>query len=156
MCGNRQYTRCEAPIRLELPDGQRLFFKPRPSTSQYCYGTGNPVDRGELDKAPALEVAYQRESIGDGAIRVNNRMVIDANVDSHNAAARAPTVAGGRMGGPSPLGPTPGGGGDPGGGGGTPPVKGSAGCAIGGLGSGDALVGLALLVGLLLRRRVRS
>jgi hypothetical protein len=153
MCGNQQYTRCEAPIRLELPNGGKLFFKPRPSQGSYCYGyDGYGVDRGKLDEAPALEVAYARESIGEGAIRVNNRTVIDANIESHNQANRAPSVAGGGKGGPSPVGGT-GGTGDPvSGGDWTPPRKGS-GCSVGGLGGGEAVLLLALAIGLVMRRR---
>jgi hypothetical protein len=151
MCGNKQFTRCEAPIRLELPDGQKLFFKPRTPSSPYCYGySGYDVDRGELDKAPALEVAYARESTGDGAIRVNNREAIDANITIHNQAARVPMAVGGGKGNPSPVPGTDGTGGT-GGGVYNPPR--SSGCAVGGLGAGDALFGLALVVGLMMRRR---
>jgi Uncharacterized protein conserved in bacteria (DUF2330) len=151
MCGNKQFTRCDAPIRLELPDGQKLFFKPRTPSSPYCYGySGYDVDRGELDKAPALEVAYARESTGDGAIRVNNREAIDANITIHNQAARVPMAVGGGKGNPSPVPGTDGTGGT-GGGVYNPPR--SSGCAVGGLGAGDALFGLALVVGLMMRRR---
>jgi hypothetical protein len=157
MCGDQQFTRCEAPIRLELPDGQKLLFKPRSNYGGYCgYGySGYGVDRGNLDRAPALEVAYLRESIGDGAIRVNNRTIIDANISTHNQAARVPMVAGPGTRNPFPLGPTPGtdGMGGDSGGGWTTPRGGGSGCAIGGLGTGDALLGLAFLVGALMRRR---
>ena len=143
MCGNKQYTRCEAPIRLELPDGQKLFFKPRKPASPYCYGfDGSDLDRGKLDESPALAVAWQREAIGEGAARINNRPAIDANITAHNQAARAPTVAGGGKGGPNPVGP-----GDPGEEGFPPAPKKSSGCAIGGLGGGDAVLGLALAIG---------
>src|SRR5439155_911030 len=64
MCGEKKYTRCEAPIRLELPDGQKLLFEPRPSAGN-CYGTPYAIDRRALDRMPALETAYQREAQGD-------------------------------------------------------------------------------------------
>jgi hypothetical protein len=154
MCGEKQYTRCEAPIRLELPDGQKLFFKPRPSASQYCYGyNAYGIDRGQLDRAPALEIAYAREAAGEGAVKVNNKMVIDANIDSHNQANRVPSVAGGGgKGGPSPVPGSDGTGGMDGTGGTyTPPNR--SGCAVGGLGGGDVLAGLTFLALLGLRRR---
>jgi hypothetical protein len=149
MCGNQQYTRCEAPIRLELPGGQKLYFKPRPSQG-YCYGDPATVDRGMLDQAPALAQAYQRAPIGEGAVRMNNQAVIDANVAAHNLAARAAVMAGGA-----------GGAGGTGGTGGTDdtagthfshPMPGRSGCNIG----GDRSAPLVLLVAalaLLGRRR---
>jgi hypothetical protein len=149
MCGKQQYTRCEAPIRLELPDGQKLFFKPRKSTNPYCTGY-EPwnVDRGKLDEMPALETAYQRESIGEGAARINNRPAINADIEAHNAASRvAMPVTGGKSN-PVPVGEEP------------PPgettVKGKTGCAVGGFGGGDALVMVALAVGWAMRRRGRT
>jgi hypothetical protein len=95
LCGNKQYNRCQAPIRLELPDGQQLFFKPRKWTGP-CYGqdTSN-IDRADLEEMPALEVAYQRESIGEGAVRFNNRPAINGAIEEHNVAVRARIMADG-------------------------------------------------------------
>jgi hypothetical protein len=133
MCGNQTYTACEAPIRLELPDGQKIFFRPRSDAGSPCYDyyQGYGVDRGNLDQAPALEVAYAREAVGDGAARVNNRMVIEANVSDHNQAALN-GIDRNWM---------------------NPPTHSGSGCAIGGLGGGDALLGVALVMGALMRRR---
>jgi MYXO-CTERM domain-containing protein len=154
MCGTKQFTACEAPVRLELPDGQKLFFKPRAPGSAYCT-SAEPynLDRGKLDEAPALSVAYQRESIGEGAVRVNNQEAINANIAAHNLAARVPMAVGGGKGGPFPVGPSPLPMPDPADEG-TPPTprQGSSGCAVGGGGS-DALLALSLLVGLMMRRR---
>jgi hypothetical protein len=93
LCGNKQYTRCQAPIRLELPDGQQIFFRSRRWTGP-CRGF-NPsdIDRAELDEMPALEVAYARESIGDGAVRFNNRPAINGAIEEHNIAVRARIMA---------------------------------------------------------------
>ena len=79
--------------------------------------------------------------------RVNNRPAIDANINTHNQAARVPMVVPGWGTRPSPVEP------DDRGNGVAP--RPNSGCAIGGLGGGDALLGAALLVGLLMRRRSR-
>jgi hypothetical protein len=161
MCGNQQYTRCEAPIRLELPNGQKLFFKPRKSTNPYCnsYDAYN-LDRGTLDKMPALETAYQRESIGEGAARINNRPAINADIEVHNAAARAAMAVADGKAGPTPVDPATGEGIGPDGGtvatgpdwNPVPPRR-SSGCAVGGVGGGEALLLLAVVVGWRMRRR---
>jgi hypothetical protein len=143
MCGDKEYTRCEAPVRLELPDGQKLLFSPRRSTG-YCYGNqAYPIDRGALDQMPALEVAYQRESAGEGAIRVNNRPAIDGAITEHNAAVRARIEARtGDLFGEHPR---------------KPSSHGLFGCAIGGLsdGWGALLVLAATVLGMRVGRRRR-
>src|SRR6185436_12098998 len=106
-------------IRLELPDGQKLFFKPRPSGD--C-NTGSVVDRSDLDRMPALAVAYQRESVGEGAARINNRPAIQAGVAAHNQAAQKAIQEDDRR-----------------------FHRSGWSCALGGLGGGPALVLLAVL-----------
>jgi MYXO-CTERM domain-containing protein len=153
MCGNQQYTRCQAPVRLELPDGQKLYFKPRPNNSGYCYDDAAGIDRGMLDKTSPLEVAYQRDVEGEGAARINNRPAIDGVITEHNAAARAPVVAGGAMGvGGSGSGNAPDGGAGGSGGEYRPP---RSGCAVGGVGPSGALVLLVAGAGVALSRRRR-
>jgi len=163
MCGNQQYTRCEAPVRLELPDGQKVFFKPRKSSDPYCTGY-DPfnLDRGKLDQMAALETAYARESIGEGAARINNRPAINADLEAHNIAARAAMAVGDGKSGPNPVGPGTGTGSGAGGmtgeiGPDGMPIprksSGGWGCAIGGFGGGEALTVLALAVGWAMRRR---
>jgi hypothetical protein len=108
MCGDRQFTRCEAPLRLELPDGQKLYFRPRPTQGPcYSFSTAQ-YDRGNLDMMPASELAWQRDPIGEGTLRVNNRPAIEAAVFAHNNAMRAPmpvNPGGGPMVNPVPPGP---------------------------------------------------
>jgi MYXO-CTERM domain-containing protein len=93
MCGQRQYTRCNAPVRLELPDGQQVFFAPRASTGP-CYGAVSPLDRGQLDKLPALQVSYQRAAQGEGAVKVSREVEIQQALAAHNVAARAQVMVG--------------------------------------------------------------
>jgi hypothetical protein len=126
MCGDKQYTRCGAPVRLELPDGQQLWFKRQSTPDPSCddYNPGG-LDRGRLDQTPALQVAWQRESIGEGAARINNRPAIVASIATHNQAVRKA-------------------------------IDSAGGCSIGGVGGGGAVALLALAGGLLARRRFRS
>jgi hypothetical protein len=65
MCGAQTYTACDAPVRLELPDGQKLFFHPS-TPRRPCYPgdradiRAGGYDRGALDAMPALSVAWKR------------------------------------------------------------------------------------------------
>jgi MYXO-CTERM domain-containing protein len=155
MCGNQSYTRCEAPVRLELADGQKVYYPPRPSNGgDYCYpgSLPFPVDQTAVNKAPALEVAYKRESAGEGAMRFDNRKAISDLLAANNAAVQAikppPQVTG--FPGRSPM-PNPNG---------VPPIgmpgegtsSGGA-CAYAGAGSNVALPLVLLVVAAALRRR---
>jgi MYXO-CTERM domain-containing protein len=88
MCGDLKFTSCEAPVRLELPDGQKLFFHPQ-NPSRPCYdsflGAGGPYNRAALDGMPALQVALKREAIGEGAAMFDNGKAIAAALAAHNA-----------------------------------------------------------------------
>jgi hypothetical protein len=128
MCGHKQYTRCGAPVRLELPDGQELFFTRAEPTDPSCeYYSELGLDRGRLDQMPALQVAWQRESIGEGAARMNNGPEIESDIAAHNYVARKAIARAAK----------------------------SGGCSIGGIGGGGAVALLGLAVALLARRRSR-
>jgi uncharacterized membrane protein YgcG len=169
LCGQRKFSRCEAPIRLELPDGQKLYFKPRKSQGP-CYGDEgiSGVDRKLLDTAPALEIAYARTTQGEGAVRANNKAAIDTSIDAQNVAARAMIPAGTEdphppMGGSGGKGGSSGNGGtagsmDTGGAGGSTPKSsgGLFGCAMAGSDEGELVVVLvAGITALLVSRRRR-
>jgi hypothetical protein len=81
-CGNRVYTRCDAPIRVELSDGRHLWFK-APSGPGWC-GPPGPYDRAGLDAAPSLEVGWKRASAGEGQMRFDNRGAIAAAITAQN------------------------------------------------------------------------
>jgi Uncharacterized protein conserved in bacteria (DUF2330) len=76
LCGAREYSSCNAPMRISLPDGKSLYFK-APAGDGWC---GNPAgdDRGVVDQMPALERGWKREAVGDGALRFDNRSKIGA------------------------------------------------------------------------------
>jgi len=87
LCGAREYSSCNAPMRISLPDGKSLFFK-APDGDGWC-GNPNP-DRSAVDQMPSLERGWKREAIGEGALRFDNRGKIGAAL-----AAQEKAVVGG-------------------------------------------------------------
>ena len=71
LCGDRQYDRCNAPVRLEPPGTDAIWFLPKPQP--VCYGEASDYERGQLDSMPALYRAWARNSAGEGAARVDKR-----------------------------------------------------------------------------------
>lgn len=82
-CGAMQYSHCDAPIRLRLPDGRTLRYKPIPAVA--CYGRPG-YERGELDALPSLEASWLRAESGGGHPITDNGTAIDTMVGRHNAA----------------------------------------------------------------------
>ena len=77
MCGPQVYTYCQAPIRLDLPEGGSVWYQ----RNGYCgfAGTG-------LDTTPSLSVAYLRAEAGEGQPAIDNRVKIGQVVSTHNDA----------------------------------------------------------------------
>jgi hypothetical protein len=84
MCGAREYSSCNAPMRITLPDGKALYYK-APANGGWCSNT-TPDDRGALDKMPALERGWKREAIGEGALRFDNRAKISDGLSAQEKA----------------------------------------------------------------------
>ncbi len=154
VCGNRQYDRCTAPVRLEPPGTDAVWLLPKPQP--VCYGAAFDYERGQLDALPALYRAWARTSLGEGSPRVDMRPQISDGIRMHNsAAAMAPgsAVAGAPDGGVPPPRPIDGAVWTPDDHGTVD--HGGCGCRLGG--SAPALPVLALpaavIAGLLLRRR---
>jgi hypothetical protein len=77
LCGDRAFTTCDAPVRIELPGGQKVMYRPTmPGTCEQ--------DRKAFDSLPALEQAWKREPVGEGAVRFDNRVAIKGAVGEHN------------------------------------------------------------------------
>jgi uncharacterized protein DUF2330 len=77
MCGQQLFTFCQAPIRLDLPEGGSVWFE----RSGYC-----GVDTTGFDVMPSLAVAYLRAEAGEGQPVVDNRAKINQQVSAHNDA----------------------------------------------------------------------
>ena len=168
MCGNMEYNRCEAPVKLVLTSGEEVWFRPKPQTN--CWGVAFDYERMGLDELPALYKGHARTSEGEGAARYDNSQMIRSALVTRNALVTqgAPLPDGGLTGGvdaadgPTGTGGTGGRGGTGGTGGtggsvATPPKSDGCGCQVGGVPSGAAplLAPLALGLGLIARRRRR-
>ena len=170
LCGDRQHDACSAPVRLEPPGTDPVWFIPKPQP--FCYGFALDYERAQLDAMPALHRAWQRSSAGEGARRFDQGEAIASAISRHNAAASSssptPLPDGGPPGPPGAgTGGTGGGGGGAGGTGGAggsadpipaTPTAGGGGCScgIGGPPAGWPALALPLGFGLtLLARRKR-
>jgi MYXO-CTERM domain-containing protein len=82
LCGNKEYMACNAPQRLELPDG-RIVWLTAGVKSSNCQGQN--YDVAPLASLPAAAVAYQRDVVGEGDRVVDNTQMINAGIDANNA-----------------------------------------------------------------------
>ena len=76
-CGAREYSSCTAPMRVDLADGRRIFYK-APAAGWCMQPT--PDDRGVLDQMPSLERGWKREATGEGVVRFDNTAAIAAKL----------------------------------------------------------------------------
>jgi len=139
MCGDAEYLACNAPQRLELPDGRMAWVRPGSKSTTACQFVSPNV--AGLQSLPAAEVAWEREDIGEGVRVIDNTAMIAAGIATHNAKfvaeqARFPIPSGAAGGGGGATGGRGGSGGGPAGGS-------DGGAGIGGtgpLGTGGAAV----------------
>jgi MYXO-CTERM domain-containing protein len=82
MCGNSEYMACNAPVRLELPDGQMAWVRAGSKANSCSWAPINPVNATNL---PALEVAWERGESGEGVRVIDNTAAIQAAVAANNA-----------------------------------------------------------------------
>jgi hypothetical protein len=90
VCGQEQFTRCDAPVRLELPGGSVMWLKPEaqaecPSWVQ----TANAYDGAVAKSLPALHVGWRRDESGAGVEKFNNEAVIQQALTRHNDEVKA-------------------------------------------------------------------
>jgi len=81
MCGDRAYLACNAPVRLELPDGRMAWVR-RGVSATTCQFP--PYDTS-LASLPAAEVAWARGLAGEGTRRLDNVGAIQDALALHNA-----------------------------------------------------------------------
>jgi MYXO-CTERM domain-containing protein len=74
MCGAKTFTYCEAPIRLDLPDGGVVWY-----ARSNC-----GVDVSGFSKMPSLATASLQAEAGAGQTVIDNRAKIDQAVNDHN------------------------------------------------------------------------
>jgi hypothetical protein len=105
VCGVRQHTSCKAPLRLELPDGNTVWYDAPGGGSCGPFAT-RAADRERLDRMPALALAWQRDDTGEGVARIDNRDAIAKALQDQKAAAIGGCYCGtGRRGGGAGAGP---------------------------------------------------
>jgi hypothetical protein len=88
VCGLREYTRCQAPIRAELPGGQTVWYR-APQPDGWCGNPSAGYDRGGLDGMPSLQAGWMRQTAGDGLLRFDNRAAIARAVAAQNARVQS-------------------------------------------------------------------
>ncbi len=95
-CGDQQYTICDAPLRLTLPDGttERLAGPP-PTPSGYCLYQPSRTPPTPVVDSPALAVAWQRRAVGAGVVVTDNSAAIAAALAAGNANPGNVSVDGG-------------------------------------------------------------
>jgi hypothetical protein len=81
MCGDRQYMQCNAPIRLELPDGRMAWLRSGSTAATCQYQPYNQLPT----TLPAAEIVWQRDDSGEGARRIDNTAVIQAQLTQYNS-----------------------------------------------------------------------
>jgi MYXO-CTERM domain-containing protein len=162
VCGNMAYTACNAPQRLRLADGRTMWIRAG-TTGTACNYTQYNVPG--LTQLPAAQMAWQRDTTGDGMVVVDNIAKIQAGIDASNNTfptemTKFPMPVAGAGGAGIGGGTAGAGGGTAGAGGGGPHEKGSGGCGCNlgdGSSSGPTLALLGTLgVVLSLRRRRRA
>jgi hypothetical protein len=86
VCGAQQFTRCEAPVRLELPAGGVVWLKAGGDPSSCRYGAQNADTYQGTDvmNLPALASGWKRDESGPGVQRFNNHDEIDRQLTLHN------------------------------------------------------------------------
>jgi MYXO-CTERM domain-containing protein len=82
VCGDRQFSACDAPVRLAVPDGQVLWFQPE--AAPVCYGSAFSYQRGQIDAMPALATGWARSAAGAGNRRFDNTATIRQAVTEQN------------------------------------------------------------------------
>ncbi|MES1172186.1 MAG: DUF2330 domain-containing protein [Bacteroidota bacterium] len=83
MCGSSQFMACNAPVRMELSDGRKVWVRKGVQTGTCQFP---PYDTSRLQTLPAATVAWQRDATGEGSRVVDNRAAIEAGLKTNNDA----------------------------------------------------------------------
>jgi len=79
MCGNQNYLACNAPVRMELPDGRMAWVRAGSKGITCSYAPYN-----QPANLPTLEVAWERALTGEGTRMIDNNPMIDAAINANN------------------------------------------------------------------------
>jgi hypothetical protein len=82
MCGDEEYDACDAPVRLRTEDGRDTRYR--------AVGCMQYERAAAIDRLPAAELAWQRDSDGAGQVVVDNRAQIMSALRAHNATIDVP------------------------------------------------------------------
>ena len=151
-CGNQQYSLCDAPVRLTLPDGTVERMAMQPST-MYCTYQQSRTPPVVVVNSPALAMAWQRRAVGTGIVVTDNSAMIASAVAAGNANPGNAPPDGGLTG----VGGNAGGSGGSGAGGSTR-SGGGCGCDVAATSTRPLAATLPVLIAVLLfarRRRTR-
>ena len=84
LCGEKEFSYCTAPVRLELRDGRNVLY---PASA--C-GGGAVAMRADIDAMPSADVAWNRDPDSEGQLVVDNRAAITQALMAHNATIATP------------------------------------------------------------------
>ena len=84
LCGEKEFSYCTAPVRLELQDGRNVLY---PASA--C-GGGAAAMRADIDAMPSADVAWNRDPDSEGQLVVDNRAAITQALMAHNATVATP------------------------------------------------------------------
>jgi uncharacterized membrane protein YgcG len=81
LCGDMDYMYCNAPVRLELEDGRMIWLR---AGSKATTCQGKSIDVAATSGLPAAEVAWARDTVGEGTVVVDNTAQIQAGIVANN------------------------------------------------------------------------
>jgi len=82
LCGDEEFSMCEAPVRIALDDGRTIYYAGG--------GCGGSPPRTDIDQMPSAAVAWNRDPDTDGQVVLDNREAITQAIAAHNATVPTP------------------------------------------------------------------
>ena len=82
LCGDEEFSMCEAPVRMALDDGRTIYYSGG--------GCGGAPPRSDIDRMPSAEVAWNRDPDTEGQVVLDNRAAITKAIAAHNATVPTP------------------------------------------------------------------